>query len=35
MNSAERGVGLGTANGHFEVIAQILKFAWKRKMPVA
>ena len=28
----ERGVGVDTANGYFDVIAQILKFAWKRKM---
>ncbi len=28
----ERGVGVNTANGHFDVIAQVLKFAWKKKI---
>ena len=28
----ERGVSVGTANGHFDVIAQILKFAKNRKL---
>lgn len=31
----ERGVGVNTANGHYDVIAQVLKFAWKKMMITA